>query len=332
MAGAAVRGRGDTFEWMRNGVRFGISRAVVLANYVLAAMMVVAGFSYLVRVFVGHTDFHWAYMLAYASFAVCGTLIFVDKRRSLPRSVGMFAIGLGLFRIFSGLTYYRPHSYINLFVLAMFILGANLVVTGVYYRMGHSRAREYMIYTTVIMFFVYLAILLYIILGDTSFLPMEFFGDYEAVITMLVIMYPVFILILDSETLRQTDWSEIHNKTLDSVRRTYYLDPEAAISRRDAETLMAGFGDRAGWISLHDGGPAECEIRLPIENKGRSVLIAQRWAGRDEMFVTMSDHWTGSIIQANRFAVVSAYIVDGHLTLNIPGGRFMRIAVKERIA
>ncbi|MDO5852695.1 MAG: hypothetical protein Q4Q62_01270 [Thermoplasmata archaeon] len=327
-----MRGRGDTFEWMRNGVRFAVDRSVVLANYVLAAMMVGAGVAYFLRVAFFDANFLWPTALAYGSFAVCGSLIFLDKRRSLPRSVGMFAIGLGLFRIFSALVYYRPHSYINLFVLAVIILGSNMVLTGAYYRRGYSRAREYMLMITAIMFFIYLSVLLYTTIGDTSLIPSSMLANIRPLLIMMVIIYPVFVLILDSETLRQKDWVEVRNRTLDRVRRTYYLQPDASISKRDADILLAGFGDRKGWLDVRDGGPAECEVRVPIENHGMSVLIAQRWAGRDEMFITMSDHWTGSIVQATRFAVTEAFVADGHLTLNCPDGKFMRIAVKERMS
>ncbi len=317
----------DFFERTYDFVRLAVERSAGIAIVAIAFLMILSAVIYVLRIHMGEIEPTISKILAFLSLTVAGILILTDDERSLPRSVGFYAIGLGFYRALSVVGNLVPHGRLNIIYYVMMALGINMVISGRAYIKGATRARKTMIASSSALLVINMLFIIYLYHGGSSMY--EIFMSYPMNF-MLTILYFILILILDSDKLRRLDWLEVHGRTVDGIRRTYHLDGNATIYRSDWAVLGSGLSDVSGWDPVTDGGPAERECHVSIRNgRGRSYITAQRWKGRDEMFVTISDHPGGTIIQAARLTITGIETEDDDIRLFSPDGTFMQLQLED---
>ena len=304
-----------------------VDRGAYCANFVLAVLMVLMAASHVFDVIRGIAEPHVTSFIGYIALISCGLAIIFDRKRNLPRSVGLYAIGLGFYRTFTALPHLVPHSSLNLFYFVIIALGLNMALSGRAYLMGRSRARITMMGGS-IAFLLLAVILLVYMYSETT--DAFYVLSTQPNTVLLALMYFTYILILDSEKLRKLDWLEIHNCSMDKIRHTYCLDRNACISRSDAESLAKGMTTAEGWNAVRDGGPVESEICVRIsDDSGESYLTAQRWKGSDAIHATVTDHRSGTILQASRFAITDIEMCDGTMTIVASDGNMIPVRIEE---
>lgn len=318
-----------------DAVHTALDKVAYYANFVMALLMVLMAIEYFYSVVTGANDLKVTVAIGNIILLVFGAIIIADKKRSLPRSVGVYAIGMGLYRAFSvmgNLHILSETDYIdtNLVYLAIIAVGLNMAVSGRAYLKGSSRARITMMYSAMAMFLICIIFLIYIYATndhDLSYLVNNY-GRY----IILATMYLTYIMILDTEKLRRLDWLEVHNRTLGGITRTYHLAADAAIEEYEARRLAEGMSSEKGWSCVSDGGPARIEMRAPIWNgTGLSYLTAQKWHGSDSIYLTMSDHEDGTLIQATRLVLDNIEMHKTKLQLSVSDGTVIELEIVEEL-
>lgn len=314
-------------ERINDAIHSMVDRSAYYANFILAILMVLMAVSHAFDVVRGIAEPHVTSFIGYIALSSCGLAIIFDRKRNLPRSVGLYATGLGLYRTFTAMPYLVPHSSLNLFYFIIIALGLNMALSGRAYLMGRSRARITMMGGS-IAFLLLSVILLVYMYSETK--DALYVLRTQPNTVLLALMYFTCILILDSETLRKLDWLEVHNCSMDKIRHTYCLDRNARISRSDAESLAMGTSAAEGWNAVLDGGPVESEICVRIsDDSGGSYLTAQRWKGSDAIHATVTDHCSGTILQASRFAITDIEMCDGTMTIVTSDGNMIPVRIED---
>ncbi len=317
----------DFFDRTYDFVRLAVERSAIVVIVVIALLMILSAVVYVLRVHMGETDLSLTVSIAFLALAVAGILILTDDERDLPRSVGFYAVGLGIYRVFSVIGNIVPHNRFNIVYYVLIALGINMVISGRAYIKGSTRARKTMIASSSLLLLANMIFIIYLYQMGMSMY--EIFMHYPMNF-LLTALYFILILILDSDKLRRRDWLEVHGRTVDGIRRTYHLDRTASIYRSEWSVLSAGLSDVSGWDPVIDGGPAERECHVSIRNgRGRSYITAQRWKGRGEMFVTICDHPGGTVIQAARLTVTGIESEDDAVRLISPDGTFMQLTLED---
>ena len=317
----------DFFDRTYDFVRLAVERSAIVVIAAIALLMILSAVVYVLRVHMGETGISPTVSIAFLALAAAGVLILTDDERSLPRSVGLYAVGLGIYRVFSVIGNIVPHSRLNIIYYVIIALGINMVISGRAYIKGSTRARRTMILSSSLLLLINMIFIIY--LYQTGLSMYEIFIHYPMNF-LLTALYFILILILDSDKLRRRDWLEVHGRTVDGIRRTYHLDRTASIYRSEWSVLSAGLSDVSGWDRVIDGGPAERECHISIRNgRGRSYITAQRWKGRDEMFVTICDHPGGTVIQAARLTITGIESEDDAVRLISPDGTFMQLTLED---
>ncbi len=316
----------DIFERTYDFVRLAVDRSAGVAIAAIAILMLLSAAIYVFRVYTGQASLTFFRSLGFMALAIAGVLILTDDERSLPRSVGLYAVGLGCYRALSVVGNLVPHGRMNILYYILIVLGINMMISGRAYIKGQTRARKTMIASSSCLLVINMIMIIYLNHSNNLYdvfmtYPMNF---------MLTILYFILILILDSDKLRRMDWLEVHGRTVDGIRRTYHLNGEASIYRSEWGVLGSGLTDASGWDPVADGGPAYRECHVSIRNgRGRSYITAQRWTGRDEMFLTVCDHPMGTVIQASRLTVTGIESDGDAVRLYSPDGTFIQLLLED---
>lgn len=304
-----------------------VDKAAYSMNFVLAALMVLMAAYHIHGIISGDTDIKITRLVGNAVMLVCGLLIVFDKKRDLPHSVGLFAIGMGLYRALFVIGYLQPHQKLNLICYVIMALGLNMAFSGRAYLMGSSRARKMMMMSASAFLLMSIIFIVYLYSGT---------HDITAVLrdnantAILGLMYFAFILVLDSESLRRLDWLAVHNRTVDGIRRTYHLSNDAVMLASDAEKLAGGMASADGWMTPSDGGPVSRELRFDILNgEGMTSVVAQIWSGCKDIHLTMTDHPDGTVIQASRIRICDIMLDDACITMTGTDGTAIRVGLTE---
>ena len=251
------------------------------------------------KIELGHVP-HIIYWPGPIIFIIGGFLILFDHRRSFVRSVGLYAFSMGIVRVGMAIPLIRSIAPPTVALgWVIFILGANLVFSGYSMLSGTTRGRWGMIGGSLGMLAIYLeyfAMMLFLGIPVTDIIT----NYTNIVITCL--MYVFLIWLLDTDEIRYGDKLTRHIAILQSIDNTYRSVELLSIRKKDAATLMNLNDPR--WKPLDDGGPAEKEFEFQSRTKmGTSYVRVQKWAGKDELYFTMSAWDEGTIVMAERFAV-----------------------------
>ncbi len=279
-------------------------------SFILAGIIIISGLIDVANMTVfGNTDT----VLTDTAVAIVkigmGLFIIFDPKRNLMRSVGFYALSLGIARIIASFPMLGSPSDLPFIVaIVMVVMGANLVYSGYSYLQDVSRGRFGMTLGSAALALIMAAALVsYVVAGD------ELEIDVTDIIVTVVylIQYLLILVIMDSDEFRFSSWEEKSVRKMDDMRVMYTLTPGMYIPREDAKAIKHMFDDRSSWSEVDDGGPVECEKRLRLaEDKVTAVMIMQKWKDSDRIYFTVSTNDDGTILQANRFSVTDAVADD----------------------
>lgn len=236
-------------------------------------------------------------MAAFIIMAVAGAFIILWGRRDLVRTVGLYAITLGLTRVLMRYdVIVNPSSNILVVMVnwVLFLLALNLIYTGVSFARGMVIRRASMMVTAFA--FIGLNVIM-------MALPLEAMGIQTLDNTtrfIEVVMYIVLILMLDAESIRFGTSDGRHARHLDRVRASYRAEPWAFITPDEAENLLSGKGPM--WREIDDG-IVEREMVLRVSGRDiETTIVVQKWCGEDFLRFNVTPN-SGTIVFANRLAV-----------------------------
>ena len=279
-------------------------------SFILAGIIIISGLIDVANMTViGNSDSVLTDTLVAIVKIGMGIFIIFDPKRNLMRSVGFYALSLGIARIISSLPMLGSSSdFIFIVAIVMIVMGVNLGYSGYSYLQDVSRGRFGMTFGSAA---------LALIMAATIVSSVALSDQLETETTDLIIyivylfQYVLILVIMDSDEFRFSSWEEKSVRKMDDMRVTYTLTPGMHIPREDAKVIKHMFDDRSSWSKVDDGGPVECEARLHMEeDKVTSVMIMQKWKDSDRIYFTICNNDDGTILQANRFYVTDAIADD----------------------
>ena len=255
----------------------------------------------------------WLIMMA------SGVFIVIVGRKDQVKTIGLYAISLGLTRVIVRCTAMDFNSFfsiaINFFPL---LLAINLIYTGSHFALGRVIRRTSMMFTAIILALLDLVMLIFPGLMPPSRDPVA--------VSIECIMYFLLILILDTEQIRYGTSIGEHVMHLDRIRNSYRLDTGTFITPDVANNLMFRSGNL--WTPMGDG-VVEKEMTFVVVGDNTDIFItAQIWVGKTPMYLTVQSE-QGSIIRANRLAVDHVKREGDKLHFYGKDGTDFRLSVKE---
>lgn len=238
-----------------------------------------------------------------------GLLMLFDPKRSLMRTVGFYALTLGISRIIASLSMLGNSSnFIFVIGIVVVAMGVNLVYSGYSYLQDVSRGRFGLIFGSSVLAIIWTAML---VTSVTGAFGVETDTGSLIVNVVYLIQYLLILLIMDSDDFRFSSWNEKSVRKIGDIRVTHTTTPGTYIERQDAKIIKHMFDDRSSWSPLDDGGPVECERKIRMaDDKITSVMIMQKWRGSDRIYITVVTDDDGTILQANRFSVTDVLADD----------------------
>ncbi|MBQ3685308.1 MAG: hypothetical protein II933_02775 [Candidatus Methanomethylophilaceae archaeon] len=236
-------------------------------------------------------------MAAFIIMAVAGAFIILWGRRDLVRTVGLYAITLGLTRVLMRYdAIVNPSSNILVVIVSwiLFLLALNLIYTGISFARGMVIRRASMIATA----FAFIGLNVFLMALPLAAMGIQTLDNTTRFIE--VVMYIVLILMLDAESIRFGTSDGRHAKHLDRVRASYRAEPWAFITPDEAENLLSGTGPM--WREIGDG-IVEREMVLRVSGRDiETTVVVQKWCGEDILRFNVTPN-SGTIVFANKLAV-----------------------------
>ena len=236
-------------------------------------------------------------MAAFIIMAVAGAFIIIVGRKDLVRTVGLYALTLGLTRVLMRLDIItNPSSNILsvIFNWVLFLLALNLIYTGVSFARGKVIRRASMMATT----FAFIGLNVVMMMVPLAAFGIQTLDNTTRFIE--VVMYIVLILMLDAESIRFGTSDGKHARHLDRVRASYRAEPWAFITPDEAENLLSGTGPM--WREVGDG-IVEREMVLRVSGRDiETTVVVQKWCGEDILRFNVTPN-SGTIVFANKLAV-----------------------------
>lgn len=240
---------------------------------------------------------------------VCGTLILLDFSFNINRSIGLYAVAIGGNRFFKFSNYLVMDGDTELITAVIFIfsivmmgVSLNLCYSGYIFLRGETRGRTSMTFSASFMVVVTFAIM--IVLTQTMGVPITTVITIHPEYVIMIAMYLILICMLGTETVRLSCRDEHYLSILNGIRKIHASSDQAYIYRGQAKVLSEAFRNRDEWMRMDDDGPVEAEYSFELYNRAddRSYVTVQKWKGEDELYFTISDHNSGSLFNAYRFA------------------------------
>ena len=268
-----------------------------ILGFIMGAMLVVRG-CWGVYQYIYYPEISLVVGLAYIVMLVAGIFTICIGREDLVRTIGLYALTLGLTR---ALIRYdqlmQDYSLTNLLIrLPMMLLALNLMYTGVSFMGGRVIRRMSMMATTLIMAGVNMTLIMFVMLSGEEIgiqvdLPMLFI---EAV------MYMALIALLDSDQIRYGTSDGKHIRHLDRIRASYRIDKDSHISTAAADCLLKREGSL--WKNIDDD-VVKKEMTFTVSGRSiDSTIIAQIWKGHEQMYLSVVQK-EGTIVYANRMKI-----------------------------
>lgn len=234
---------------------------------------------------------------------IFGLVIFFDKNKNLMRSIGFYAIALGLNRCLNSLASVGEESNYMFYIgLGMLALGANLTYSGVSYLRGISRKLTTMRLITLAIVSSYILILILMIYMGSNLIDF-IISDKEDFITIL--MYLFFLMLLFSKEVYKNIPIERVKVDLLDIKSNLYARSISADSE-SLNILRSGLESGNGWKKIRNAEDFGTEVTVPITvDDEKRFIIAQSWNGKEGIFVTIVDDPDDSFVGCMRFNVLS---------------------------
>ena len=279
---------------------------------------------------VGHIEFLTAVSTVATVFLA--TLILIDFSFNLNRTMGLYAMSLGISRIFKYGSHLGDGTGITFaYSLVMFGFAINMCVTAYTYLVNSVRGRFGMMFNSTVTLILSVCQILYISLVENKGFQYVLVNDPDSI--SIIVLYVILLLMLTSAPIRMNTKGEKNVRTLNQIRLTHTCSPKSRILQKDADVLVKAFDDRSEWRKVCSG-PVECEYKFRIIHKVEeyTYVTVQKWKDSNEIYFTLSDHLEGSITDAYRFKIDMIYIkTDGSkapmLVMQNNDGLFMRVNI-----
>ncbi len=265
-------------------------------------------------------------------FIAGGLLILLDTRRNFVRSVGLYALSMGLSRIVMVLPLLlSQEDFCNGVGWLIALLGINLIYSGYSMLSGSVRGKwgillasgAYVVLSLILISFL---IIVYQNTGLDTILDM--------ILPMILnfSMYFILLWLLDTDEIRYGDKMSRHIEILRNIDNTHRAAGLLSFLPEDARKLYSG----KGWEEFHlQNGPVEKELKIESESaSGITYVTVQKWYHDDHLYFTLSAFKDGTLTMAERFKVNSMHYDNGeNSTMYLLGdtGNIVLVDVRKRM-
>ncbi len=281
--------------------------------YLLALILILSGAFELYSLYTSNATSNWGFIDEIAAAVIkiiIAEFILFDPKKNVVRTVGFYAMSIGISRVIMSISTLAMVSTISLAIgLVTLIMGANLLYSSYKYLSDTSRGLLGMILSTSVLALLQVAIIL--VNYQTKLMTGIPLYENTAPIIIGFFQYLILLLILDTKEIKYSTLLQQINTRVERLRLTNIAENSLMLKRDDGLILKHMFDDRSSWEPLTDGGPVESEKRLIlVKDRIKSVMILQKWKDHDIIYVTMANDESGSVMVANRFSV-SEVFADG---------------------
>jgi len=251
-------------------------------------------------------DLMWFLYAKPAILIIAALAVILDRKRSLPRAAGIYAVAVGINYILEG--YVDTDIFVDTVLfyvgLVMLILGIALFINGIIYLRGASTSNTAMLYVTAILVASDVFSLLLMIRMGTDI--MTIIETYMSVMSRIFTNI-IFILLLMTEGVRKNTFDWKVSNSIFNAKTALYTDRTAFIERDDLIRINDWIEGRV-FDSTYGDDIVESEISIDIHyprNKVRRMLV-QRWRDDGTMHATILNDGAGSYMQGFNFDIRSA--------------------------
>ena len=251
-------------------------------------------------------DLMWFLYAKPAILIIAALAVILDRKRSLPRAAGIYAVAVGINYILEG--YVDTDIFVDTVLfyvgLVMLILGIALFINGIIYLRGASTSNTAMLYVTAILVASDVFSLLLMIRMGTDI--MTIIETYMSVMSRIFTNI-IFILLLMTEGVRKNTFDWKVSNSIFNAKTALYTDRTAFIERDDLIRINDWIEGRV-FDSTYGDDIVESEISIDIHyprNKVRRMLV-QRWRDDGTMHATVLNDGAGSYMQGFNFDIRSA--------------------------
>ncbi len=239
-----------------------------------------------------------------------GIVILCRRKITILKAAAIYLISVGAGRTL----YYLPNLlsesiYSYIFGIVILILSINLIVKGISFYKGNPR--NILITTVSILVFalLYSALLVWQLYYSEGHILDTALSEAELIFS--IILYLVFLGILDTSEIRTKSGNERVDEGINSVKRWYCASEKTYISKTEAETIRNGFSNMEGWTIIDDQSPVSHEYVFTIsDDSSNSEVTVQRWKDSRDLYLTIADSFKGSVLFARRFTATRWTIID----------------------
>ena len=231
------------------------------------------------------------------------------KKKGNYYAVGMYALTLGLSRVVRSLPGLVSQSDITFYSSLVFIvIGGNLAWGGYNHITVKTRNPGTMKYTAMA-----LLAIISLALGFaayTGFDVVETFLEDITFMGYLPLYLGLIIVLYSKELVENAPFARIVRVIRDISANTYVGD-EIRVTEMDARTIQDGFSSADTWPIIYVGDMIIREKVVEFHtHNGIKDVVLERWPGSDELYVTVINDRTDSLIGGQRVQAIG-YHIDG---------------------
>ncbi len=304
------------YHALRNAVRKGTDVIFGKLTLILGVFMLIYGVVGIVRNFDNGEPIY--VIASFIPMIICGSLVVLDKHRSINFATGMYAIGLGLSRVIAYffVTFLEESNYLFILSLVITIVGVNMVYSGVKYLGGNTRTIALIIIGTVVLMLTSIFRLYLYTIGVTD--PYEIFkvGASNIAIMALCLLY---IALVCTENVRNGTSLAQFNRVFSGYGVAQGTISNASLKEDVCDDIVEFFEDSSRFAKVGaDSGPVHAEYGFncrdgPVELYG----TLQRWNGpKGDVYLSLSTFKEGSFFDVRPFSVEGVRVSDGYLVVD----------------
>ena len=277
-------------------------------------------------------DLMWSLYVKPAILIIAALAVIADRKRSLPRAAGIYAVAVGVNYIIEG--YVDIDIFIDTILfyvgLVTLVLGIALFINGIIYLRGASTSNTAMLYVTAILVASDIfSLLLMIRMGtDVTTIIETYMSVMSRIFTNVI-----FILLLMTEGVKKNTFDWKVSNSIFNAKTSLYTDRTAFIERDDLIRISDWIeGKTSG--STYGDDIVESEISIDIHYPRKKVrkMLVQRWKDDETMHATILNDDGGSYMQGFNFDIRSAVPENNDLrtctSVRFYGDRGMFIILK----
>ncbi len=268
--------------------------------------------------------------------ALFGAVVFLDRKKSKMRAIGLYSMALGLARVVRSIPEALSPSDIPFVTgIVMIVLGLILLYSGLKYYTGTSRNTLIMRYVAYAIVATYaLQIAMYFHSGGTF----DGFIEVYRGTALYLAMYIVYVIILSNKEIWSNTPTGRTRDDIHAVKCRISIDSGSIIGRDDLVTLKTGLTDRSSWTKLRNC-PVESETFLTLKRSDEHLsVLLQKWIGCEGIHMTFLRNRDDSFLCTEGLVVTNVVPEDcdsisdcRYVRLYSVEGQFIRLAVGDEV-